>query len=99
MNTNFKSKVLAVADKVTNSKVYKSVEKGLVVGSATLMTAGATVLSSYAAEIDNTLQNSLAVDESAVLNYTQPFMSPAIKILCVVGGIKLGMSFLKRAFH
>ena len=59
---------MAVADKVTNSKVYKSVEKGLVVGSATLMTAGATILSSYAAEIDNTLQNSLAVDESAVPN-------------------------------
>lgn len=94
-----KAKVISVADKVTNSKFYKGFEKGLVVGSATLMTVAGSAISAYAAEVDNTLQNSLAVDEASVLNYTQPFMSPAIKILCVVGGIKLGMSFLKRAFH
>lgn len=94
-----KAKVMSVANKVTNSKVYKGIEKGLVVGSAALVTVAGSAVSTFAAELDNTLQNSLAVDEASVLNYTQPFMSPAIKILCVVGGIKLGMSFLKRAFH
>lgn len=99
MNTNFKSKVLAVADKVTNSKAYKSVEKGLVVGSATLMTAGATALSSYAAEIDNTFQNAISVDTADILNKMQPFVTPAITIMCCVGGIKLGMRFLRSSMH
>ena len=97
--TNIKSKVSAFAGKVTDSKAYKAVNKFAVGTSAALMTAGFSAMTTLAAELDNTLQNSLAVDESAVLNYTQPFMTPAIKILCVVGGIKLGMSFLKRAFH
>ncbi len=94
-----KSKVAGIVNKVSDSKLYKAVEKGAVTASAFLMTTGAAAMTTFAAEVDNTLQNSLSVDESAVLNYTQPFMSPAIKILCVVGGIKLGMSFLKRAFH
>lgn len=94
-----KSRVAGIADKISNSKIYKAVEKGAVTASAALMTAGVTAISSFAAEGDNTLQNALAVDEASVLNYTQPFMTPSIKILCVVGGIKLGMSFLKRSFH
>lgn len=94
-----KSRVAGVADRISNSKTYKAVEKCAVTASVFLMTAGVAAMNTFAAEFDNTLQNSLAVDEAAVLNYTQPFMSPAIKILCVVGGIKLGMSFLKRAFH
>jgi len=100
MNANsIKAKAACLVDKVSGSKLYKAVEKGAVTASAFLMTTGVAAMTTFAAEIDNTLQNSLAVDETAVLNYTQPFMSPAIKILCVVGGIKLGMSFLKRAFH
>lgn len=99
MNTNFKSKFFTVADKVTNSKAYKAVEKGLVVGSATLMTAGATVLNSFAIDADNTLQNAIAVDTADILNKAQPFITPAITIMCCVGGIKLGMRFLRSSMH
>lgn len=99
MNTNFNSKALAVADKVTNSKFYKSVEKGLVVGSATLMTAGFTALNSFAVEADNTLQNVIAVDTADILNKAQPFITPAITVMCCIGGIKLGMRFLRSSMH
>lgn len=29
----------------------------------------------------------------------EPFLNPAIIILCTVGGFKIGWSFLRRAFH
>ncbi|MCM1328093.1 MAG: hypothetical protein NC253_01505 [Ruminococcus sp.] len=98
---NIKSKVLAVADKVTNSKVYKGLEKAAVLGSTALMTAGATVIGSSAAEVDNTVQNALSVTVSSaeVLNNAQPFITPAITLLCIVGGMKLGMRFLRSAMH
>lgn len=94
MNTNFKSKVFTVADKVTNSKVYKAVEKGAVIGSSSLMAVGATVTNAFA---DTGV--SVTVDTSSVLTNMAPFLDPAVTVLCIVGGIKLGWSFLKRAFH
>ncbi len=96
---NAKMKLCAVADKVSNSKAYKAVEKGAVTASATLASVGAMAITSSAAEIDNTLQNAISVDTAEILNMTQPFMTPAITILCCVGGIKLGMRFLKGSMH
>lgn len=100
MNT-IKSKVLSVADKVTNSKVYKGVEKVLVCGSAALMTVSGSAITSFAAELDNTLQNQIATAASAdsILNNATPFIVPGITILCIVGGIKLGMRFLRSSMH
>ena len=94
MNTNFKSKVFAVADKVTNSKAYKSAEKCAVIGSSALMAVGATVTNAFAAD-----GVAITVDTSSVLTNMQPFLTPAVTVLCFVGGIKLGWGFLKRAFH
>lgn len=98
MNT-IKSKVLSVADKVTNSKLYKGAEKVLVCGSAALMTVAGSAITSYAVEADNTIQNAIAVDTADILNKAQPFITPAITIMCCVGGIKLGMRFLRSSMH
>lgn len=94
--TNIKSKVVSTADKIVNSKAYKAVEKGAVLASSALMTAGVSSMSTFAlgeGGID------IKVDEAAVLANAQPFLTPAVTILCIVGGIKLGWSFLKRSFH
>lgn len=93
--TNIKSKFIATADGIMNSKVYKAVEKAAVVASATVATVGASAINSLAA--DEAIK--ITVDDSAVLTNAQPFLTPAVTILCIVGGIKLGWSFLKRSFH
>lgn len=99
MNTNIKSKLFSVADKVTNSKVYKGIEKVAVTASAALMTAGVSAMSAFAAEIDNTIQNEIVVNTADILNKAQPFITPAITVLCCVGGMKLGMRFLRSSMH
>lgn len=96
---NAKMKLCAVADKVSNSKVYKAVERGAVTTSAVISSLGLMGITSSAAEIDNTLQNAISVDTAEILNMTQPFMTPAITVLCCVGGIKLGMRFLKGSMN
>lgn len=92
--TNIKSKFFSFADNVTNSKAYKAVEKSAIVASATIATVGASAINSFAVD-----PISITVDESAVLSNANPFLNPAVTILCIVGGIKLGWSFLKRSFH
>lgn len=93
--TNIKSKVLTVADKFTNSKAYKAVEKGAVIGSSAIMAVGVTATNAFAADG----VGAITVDTASVLSNMQPFLNPAVTVLCIVGGIKLGWSFLKRAFH
>lgn len=91
---NIKARAVSVADKVTNSKIYKGVEKALVFGSATVATVGVSAMNVFAEGLDK-----ITVDTTAVLGNAEPFITPAITILCAVGGIKLGWSFLRRAFH
>lgn len=97
----FKTKVISVADKVTSSKAYKAIEKGAVIASGSALALAGTAISTFAAEIDNTAQNALAIEvkSAEILNNAQPFITPAMTVLCIVGGIKLGMRFLKSAMH
>lgn len=97
--TNVKGKLFAVADKFINSKVYKGVERCAVTASAALTSAGVMSVSAFAAESDNTALNSITVNTADILNKAQPFITPAITILCCVGGMKLGMRFLRSSMH
>lgn len=97
--TNVKGKLCAVADKVTNSKVYKGIERCAVVGSAALMSVGVSAMNTFAVDADNTIANSISVNTADILNKAQPFITPAITILCCVGGMKLGMRFLRSSMH
>ena len=95
-------KMCAVADKVTNSKVYKGVEKVAVGASATLATVGTMAVSAFAEDAtSSTLSNAITaeIQDGAILENAQPFIVPAIGIMCVVGGIKLGMRFFRGAMH
>lgn len=98
MNT-IKTKAIEVAGKIANSKAYKAVEKVAVTGSAALVGAGIASVNSFASELDNTALNGITVNTAEILNMTQPFVTPAITVLCCVGGIKLGMRFLRSSMH
>ena len=94
-----KRKAVETVEKITGSKAYKAIEKTAVVGSATLMSAGVSAMSAFALDVDNTIQNAIAVDTADILNKAQPFITPAITVMCCVGGIKLGMRFLRSSMH
>lgn len=89
-----KTKAMGIASKVTGSKVYKAVEKIALTGSAALIGIGASAMNTFAAD-----PVSVTVDTSTILSNANSFISPAVTVLCAVGGIKLGWSFLKRSFH
>ena len=98
--TNVKAKISAVADKVANSKLYKGVEKVAVGASAVIGTVGLTVMNSFAAEgvsggvdLGATLTSIGAADK--IMANASPFVEPAIIIMCAVGGLRLGMKFLR----
>ena len=102
MNEITRKKVSAFADKVTNSKVYKAVEKGAVTASVTLATIGTMAVTSFAEDAgSSTLANAITaeIQDGAILENAQPFIVPAIGIMCIVGGIKLGMRFFRGAMH
>lgn len=96
-----KMKLCAVADKVENSKAYKSFERGAVAVGAAVTSLGIMGMSAFAAEVDNTVSNSIAVSVSAdeILDSAQPFITAGIPILCIVGDLKLGIRFLRGSMH
>lgn len=96
---NVKNKIACFVDKVTNSKAYKAVEKVVVTAGAGLITAGSMAMSSFAVdEVGSTLVIS-EIKSSAVLENAMPFINAGIPILAVVGGIRLGVRFLRGSMH
>lgn len=93
--TNAKTKLSCISGKILDSKAYKTVERVAVGAGAGLTALSASVMSTSALGEGITI----TVDEGAVLSNANPFLTPAVTILCIVGGIKLGWSFLKRSFH
>ncbi len=105
MNTRFekaKMKLCAVADKVTSSKVYKGAEKVAVTVGAGLMTTGVMAVSAFAEDISNSTGTTIAlasIKASDILQNATPFINAGIPILAVVGGIRLGVRFLRGSMH
>lgn len=95
---NAKMKLCAVADKVTNSKAYKVVEKGAVAVGTGLMSVGAMAVTACAESGASTVTLA-AIKADDVLNNAMPFINAGIPILVVVGGIRLGTRFLRGSMH
>lgn len=95
---NAKMKLCAVADKVTNSKVYKACEKGVVTVGAGLMSVGAMAVTACAESGVGSVVLS-EINSSDVLKNAMPFINAGIPILVVVGGIRLGTRFLRGSMH
>ncbi len=92
-----KTKVAGIADKVTNSNLYKAVEKGAVTASAFLATAGISAVNAFAEA--GGAGSDITVDTAQILNTANPYIKAAVSVLCVVGGFKLGMRILRGSFH
>lgn len=95
---SFASKIVnsAPVQKIAHSKAFsKAVD---LAGAASL--AMATLAVQASAE-GGTVSNVIAaeVNSGDIIANAQPFVTPAIGILCVVGGIKLGMRFLRSSMH
>ncbi len=96
--TNIKARCAQVADKVSNSPVYKKAEKLAVAGAGVVSSLGAmAVTASAEGEISNAITTAINTDN--IITNASPFIESAIMVLCAVGGIKLGMRFLRGSFH
>lgn len=95
---NVKNKIVRFADKVTNSKVYKACEKGAVTLGAGLVTAGTMAMSSFAdSGVGSVLLSE--INSGDILENAKPFINAGIPIMVVVGGIRLGVRFLRGSMH
>lgn len=96
--TNVKAKLSAVADKVSNSKLYKGAEKVAVSTGLALSTAGISAMNALAASeenVDFTATITAAANVNNIMKNAAPFIEPAIIIMCAVAGLRLGMRFLR----
>lgn len=92
---NVKMKLCAVADKLENSKAYRAVEKTAVTAGAGIMTAGVMAINSFA---DTSSLGSIALAEinsGDVVDVAMKFVNIGLPIFAVVGGLRLGMRFLR----
>lgn len=100
--SNVKQKLAVYADKVQNSKIYKSAEKVAVSVGAGAVALGTMAVTSFAeTPAGENVGTVLLADIKAgdVLNNAMPFINAGIPILVVVGGIRLGMRFLRGTMH
>lgn len=95
---NVKNKIACFADKVTNSKAYKAVEKVAVTAGAGLITVGTMAMTSFAESGVGTIVLS-EINSGDILNNAKPFINAGIPIMVVVGGIRLGTRFLRGSMH
>ena len=93
---------MSIKEKIVNSKVVRSVVNSKafnkavdIAGTAAVaMTALATSASADATSVALSTINS-----ADVINNAMPFVNAALPILCVVGGVKIGVRFLKGSLH
>lgn len=96
---NAKKNFCAVAEKVTSSKAYKAVEKGAVTAGAAITTLGFMGMSAFAEGADLTTFAISNLKADDIISTAQPFITAGIPILCIVGGLKLGIRFLRGSMH
>lgn len=96
---NVKNKIACFADKVTNSKAYKACEKAAVTAGAGLITAGTMAMTSFAEETGVGTIVISEINSGDVIKNAMPFVNAGIPILVVVGGLRLGLRFLRGSMH
>ena len=96
--TKARMKCAEVANKFSSSPVYKKAEKLAVTAGAAVSSLGLMALNASAeGEISNAITAAVSTDD--IMSNASPFIESAIIVLCAVGGIKLGMRFLRGSFH
>lgn len=95
---------MSIKEKIVNSKVVRSVVNSKafnkavdIAGTAAVaMTALATSASAETGVGSAVLSE---INSADVINNAMPFVNAALPILCVVGGVKIGVRFLKGSLH
>ncbi len=95
--TKARMKCAEVADKLYNSKAYRCAEKVAVGASTALAGVGLSAMSAFAADLGSIVTSAASAD--SILENAEPFIEPAIILLCSIGGIRLGMRFLRSSIH
>lgn len=96
--TNFKTKAVELASKVESSKAYKAVEKCAVTVGAGVTSLGFMAMNAFAESGLDTLVIA-DIKSGDILGAAKPFINAGIPILAIVGGIKLGVRFLRSSMH
>ena len=96
--TNFKIKAVELASKVESSTAYKAVEKCAVTVGAGVTSLGFMAMNAFAETGASTLVIS-EIKSNDILSNAMPFINAGIPILVVIGGIKLGVRFLRSSMH
>jgi len=96
--SNARAKLSSAADKISNSKAYKTCEKIAVGAGAGLMSVGMSAINAFASsaggvDLGSTVTAAANVDN--IMKNAEPFIEPAIIIMCGVAGLRLGMKFLR----
>lgn len=101
MNVKFKNakmKLCAIADKIENSKSYKAAEKVVITAGASILAVGTMAMTSFAESGVGTIVLS-EINSGDILTNAKPFINAGIPIMVVVGGIRLGVRFLRGSMH
>lgn len=88
--SNVKMKCIAMANKASNSKVCKGIEKLAITAGTTASTLGVMAVNASALG---------TVDGTVVTTTAEPFIEAGIPIMLLVAGYKLGIRFLKGSTH
>lgn len=93
---------MSIKEKITNSKVVRKVVSSKAFNKAVDIAGTAAVALTALATTASADAGSVVLSEinsADVVNNAMPFVNAALPILCVVGGVKIGVRFLKGALH
>lgn len=94
---------MSIKEKIVNSKVVRSVATSktfnnalTAVGSAALAVSSLAVSASAEGGAAFNISN---IDTAPLINNAQPFITAAIPVIVLIGGVKLGVRFLRSSMH
>lgn len=96
-NHEIKNKLACFADKFTSSKAYKAAEKVAITAGAGVISVGTLAMSSFASQVGSVALSE--INSSDVIDNAMKFVNIGLPIFAVVGGIRLGMRFLRSCMH
>lgn len=93
---------MSIKEKIVNSKVVRSVATSktfnnalTAVGSAALAVSTLAVSASAEGEAFSITN----IDTAPLISNAQPFINAAIPVIVLIGGVKLGIRFLRSSMH
>lgn len=93
---------MSIKEKIVNSKVVRSVATSKTFNNAlTAVGSAALAVSTFAvsASAEDAAFNITNIDTAPLINNAQPFITAAIPVIVLIGGVKLGIRFLRSSMH